>query len=129
MFIMGSKTGTRTVCGVLHFWQHCLALKVSLIKFFNALELNIGQRMGCVSRVGCINGSCVFTLDSLLCFAISNYKNHDRYIICSSTMFLMGPLKQVKRMCDKTRALATAIMIVRVHAHTHIHTRLLSVGK
>ncbi|KAK1798863.1 hypothetical protein P4O66_007147, partial [Electrophorus voltai] len=28
-----------------------------------------------------------------------------------STMFLMGPLKQVKRMCDKTRALATAIMI------------------
>uniref|UniRef100_A0A8D3BBT8 Vesicle transport protein n=1 Tax=Scophthalmus maximus TaxID=52904 RepID=A0A8D3BBT8_SCOMX len=31
-----------------------------------------------------------------------------------STMFLMGPLKQLKRMCDKTRALATAIMIVTV---------------
>ncbi|XP_019936316.1 SFT2 domain containing 2a isoform X1 [Paralichthys olivaceus] len=33
--------------------------------------------------------------------------------ICAlgSTMFLMGPLKQLKRMCDKTRALATAIMI------------------
>ncbi|XP_076871800.1 SFT2 domain containing 2b [Brachyhypopomus gauderio] len=28
-----------------------------------------------------------------------------------STMFLMGPLKQVKRMCDKTRAIATAVMI------------------
>ncbi|XP_054459457.1 SFT2 domain containing 2a [Anoplopoma fimbria] len=28
-----------------------------------------------------------------------------------STMFLMGPMKQLKRMCDKTRALATAIMI------------------
>ncbi|XP_061743946.1 vesicle transport protein SFT2B-like isoform X3 [Nerophis ophidion] len=28
-----------------------------------------------------------------------------------STMFLMGPVKQLKRMCDKTRALATAIMI------------------
>ncbi|CAB1439293.1 unnamed protein product [Pleuronectes platessa] len=28
-----------------------------------------------------------------------------------STMFLMGPLKQLKKMCDKTRALATAIMI------------------
>uniref|UniRef100_A0A9J7ZDN4 Vesicle transport protein n=1 Tax=Cyprinus carpio carpio TaxID=630221 RepID=A0A9J7ZDN4_CYPCA len=28
-----------------------------------------------------------------------------------STMFLMGPLKQLKRMCDKTRALATGIMI------------------
>lgn len=31
-----------------------------------------------------------------------------------STMFLMGPVKQLKRMCDKTRALATAIMIVSV---------------
>ncbi|TNM87582.1 hypothetical protein fugu_005803 [Takifugu bimaculatus] len=29
----------------------------------------------------------------------------------SSTMFLMGPVKQLKRMCDKTRALATTIMI------------------
>uniref|UniRef100_A0A3Q2Y053 Vesicle transport protein n=1 Tax=Hippocampus comes TaxID=109280 RepID=A0A3Q2Y053_HIPCM len=34
--------------------------------------------------------------------------------ICAlgSTMFLMGPVKQLKRMCDKTRALATTIMIV-----------------
>lgn len=33
--------------------------------------------------------------------------------ICSliSTMFLMGPLKQLKRMCDKTRAFATVVMI------------------
>uniref|UniRef100_A0A3B3UH06 Vesicle transport protein n=1 Tax=Poecilia latipinna TaxID=48699 RepID=A0A3B3UH06_9TELE len=33
--------------------------------------------------------------------------------ICAlcSTMFLMGPMKQLKRMCDKTRALATTIMI------------------
>lgn len=33
--------------------------------------------------------------------------------ICTlgSTMFLMGPVKQLKRMCDKTRALATTIMI------------------
>ncbi|KAM6938043.1 SFT2 domain containing 2a [Lycodopsis pacificus] len=29
----------------------------------------------------------------------------------ASTMFLMGPMKQVKRMCDKTRALATTLMI------------------
>ncbi|XP_062852968.1 SFT2 domain containing 2b [Trichomycterus rosablanca] len=28
-----------------------------------------------------------------------------------STIFLMGPLKQIKKMCDKTRALATAVMI------------------
>lgn len=27
-------------------------------------------------------------------------------------MFLMGPMKQLKRMCDKTRALATTIMLV-----------------
>ncbi|XP_016371416.1 vesicle transport protein SFT2B-like [Sinocyclocheilus rhinocerous] len=33
--------------------------------------------------------------------------------ICSlvSTMFLMGPLKQLKRMCDKTRAFATVVML------------------
>ncbi|XP_055069112.1 SFT2 domain containing 2a [Misgurnus anguillicaudatus] len=33
--------------------------------------------------------------------------------LCSliSTMFLMGPIKQLKRMCDKTRALATTVMI------------------
>lgn len=29
-----------------------------------------------------------------------------------STLFLMGPMKQLKRMCDKTRALATTIMLV-----------------
>ncbi|KAK1796671.1 hypothetical protein P4O66_009694 [Electrophorus voltai] len=28
-----------------------------------------------------------------------------------STMFLMGPMKQLKRMCDKTRAFATTVMI------------------
>ncbi|KAL2090180.1 hypothetical protein ACEWY4_014868 [Coilia grayii] len=33
--------------------------------------------------------------------------------LCSlaSTMFLMGPVKQLKRMCDKTRAFATAVML------------------
>uniref|UniRef100_A0AAX7VDH2 Vesicle transport protein n=1 Tax=Astatotilapia calliptera TaxID=8154 RepID=A0AAX7VDH2_ASTCA len=33
--------------------------------------------------------------------------------ICAlcSTMFLMGPMKQLKRMCDKTRALATTLML------------------
>ncbi|XP_036395830.1 vesicle transport protein SFT2B-like [Megalops cyprinoides] len=30
----------------------------------------------------------------------------------ASTMFLLGPLKQLKRMCDKTRALATIIMLL-----------------
>ncbi|XP_071398302.1 vesicle transport protein SFT2B-like [Centroberyx affinis] len=34
--------------------------------------------------------------------------------LCSlaSTMFLMGPLKQLKRMCAKERALATAVMLI-----------------
>uniref|UniRef100_A0A3P9D037 Vesicle transport protein n=1 Tax=Maylandia zebra TaxID=106582 RepID=A0A3P9D037_9CICH len=32
--------------------------------------------------------------------------------ICAlCTMFLMGPMKQLKRMCDKTRALATTLML------------------
>ncbi|KPP68667.1 hypothetical protein Z043_112635, partial [Scleropages formosus] len=30
-----------------------------------------------------------------------------------STMFIMGPLKQLKRMCDKTRVFATILMLVR----------------
>ncbi|XP_064183102.1 SFT2 domain containing 2b isoform X2 [Anguilla rostrata] len=29
----------------------------------------------------------------------------------TSTMFLMGPVKQLKKMCEKTRALASAIML------------------
>ncbi|XP_018605383.2 SFT2 domain containing 2a isoform X2 [Scleropages formosus] len=29
-----------------------------------------------------------------------------------STMFIMGPLKQLKRMCDKTRVFATILMLV-----------------
>ncbi|KAI5622662.1 hypothetical protein C0J50_17779, partial [Silurus asotus] len=34
--------------------------------------------------------------------------------ICSlfSTMFLMGPMKQLKRMFDKTRIVATVVMLV-----------------
>lgn len=33
-------------------------------------------------------------------------------------MFLMGPVKQLKRMCDKTRALATIIMIVSAQTNS-----------
>ncbi|XP_028857151.1 SFT2 domain containing 2a isoform X2 [Denticeps clupeoides] len=35
----------------------------------------------------------------------------DLFISHISTMFLMGPVKQLKRMCDKTRAFATAVML------------------
>uniref|UniRef100_A0A8C7XUJ0 Vesicle transport protein n=1 Tax=Oryzias sinensis TaxID=183150 RepID=A0A8C7XUJ0_9TELE len=38
----------------------------------------------------------------------------------ASTMFLMGPLRQVKKMCAKERALATVIMLVRPHTNTHM---------
>ncbi|RXN03389.1 vesicle transport SFT2B-like protein [Labeo rohita] len=40
--------------------------------------------------------------------------------VCSliSTMFLMGPVKQLKRMCDKTRAFATVVMIWKIFALT-----------
>lgn len=34
------------------------------------------------------------------------------FTVSNSTMFLMGPMKQLKRMCDKTRALATTLMLV-----------------
>lgn len=42
-----------------------------------------------------------------------------QFLCASSTMFLMGPLRQVKKMCAKERALATVIMLVRPHTNTH----------
>ncbi len=40
-------------------------------------------------------------------------------------MFLMGPLKQLKRMCDKTRAFATIVMIVS-YSFLEPHTNFLT---
>lgn len=42
-------------------------------------------------------------------------------------MFLMGPVKQLKRMCDKTRALATTIMIVSTPKCIFILTDIITV--
>lgn len=42
-------------------------------------------------------------------------------------MFLMGPVKQLKRMCDKTRALATTIMIVSTLKCIFILTDIITV--
>lgn len=39
-------------------------------------------------------------------------------------MFLMGPVKQLKRMCDKTRAFATTVMIVS-YCLTVTHTTVI----
>nr|XP_043875858.1 vesicle transport protein SFT2B-like isoform X2 [Solea senegalensis] len=41
--------------------------------------------------------------------------------ICAltSSMFLVGPCRQLRSMCAKERALATVLMVVRTHTHTH----------
>ncbi|XP_053353764.1 SFT2 domain containing 2b [Clarias gariepinus] len=57
-----------------------------------------------------ILGSCLLWVPKgLILFAV--FYTFGNIASLLSTMFLMGPLKQLKRMCDKTRALATAIMI------------------
>uniref|UniRef100_A0A8C6P5G0 Vesicle transport protein n=1 Tax=Nothobranchius furzeri TaxID=105023 RepID=A0A8C6P5G0_NOTFU len=61
-------------------------------------------------------GVCVLFLPKIgLTLFIVFYTFGNICALCS-TMFLMGPVKQLKRMCDKTRALATTIMLVRPHA-------------
>ncbi|XP_062412111.1 SFT2 domain containing 2a [Sardina pilchardus] len=65
-----------------------------------------------VVGVGCtvLGVCCLFIpkLGLILFIAFYSFGN-----VCSlaSTMFLMGPMKQLKRMCDKTRFFATAVMI------------------
>ncbi|XP_029923984.1 SFT2 domain containing 2b [Myripristis murdjan] len=66
-----------------------------------------------VLGVSCsILGSCLLWLPGvgLAVFAVLYSVGN----LCSlaSTMFLMGPLKQLKRMCAKERALATVVMLV-----------------
>ncbi|KAB5584554.1 hypothetical protein PHYPO_G00108910 [Pangasianodon hypophthalmus] len=58
-----------------------------------------------------ILGSCLLWVPKrgLILFAV--FYTFGNIASLLSTMFLMGPLKQLKRMCDKTRALATAVMI------------------
>ncbi|XP_054590701.1 SFT2 domain containing 2a isoform X2 [Nothobranchius furzeri] len=56
-------------------------------------------------------GVCVLFLPKIgLTLFIVFYTFGNICALCS-TMFLMGPVKQLKRMCDKTRALATTIML------------------
>ncbi len=39
-------------------------------------------------------------------------------------MFLMGPIKQLKRMCDKTRFFATAVMLVSAEQSSGVQLAL-----
>ncbi|XP_077463567.1 SFT2 domain containing 2a [Stigmatopora argus] len=64
-----------------------------------------------VGGVSSILGVCLLFLPRIgLILFIVFYTFGNICTLCS-TMFLMGPLKQLKRMCDKSRALATTIMI------------------
>ncbi|XP_017336906.1 SFT2 domain containing 2b [Ictalurus punctatus] len=58
-----------------------------------------------------ILGSCLLWVPKkgLILFAV--FYTFGNIASLLSTVFLMGPLNQLKRMCDKTRALATAVMI------------------
>ncbi|KAF4080170.1 hypothetical protein AMELA_G00167470 [Ameiurus melas] len=58
-----------------------------------------------------ILGSCLLWVPrkGLILFAV--FYTFGNIASLLSTVFLMGPLNQLKRMCDKTRALATAVMI------------------
>ncbi|XP_061539768.1 SFT2 domain containing 2a isoform X2 [Phycodurus eques] len=64
-----------------------------------------------VGGVCAILGVCLLFLPRIgLILFIVFYTFGNICALCS-TMFLLGPMKQLKRMCDKTRALATTIMI------------------
>lgn len=58
-----------------------------------------------------ILGSCLLWVPKkgLILFAV--FYTFGNIASLLSTVFLMGPLNQLKRICDKTRALATAVMI------------------
>ncbi|XP_076004738.1 SFT2 domain containing 2a [Genypterus blacodes] len=69
--------------------------------------------VGCfvVGAIATILGVCVLFIPKVgITLFIVFYTIGNICTLCS-TMFLMGPMKQLKRMCDKTRALATTIMI------------------
>ncbi|KAG7457385.1 vesicle transport protein SFT2B-like [Solea senegalensis] len=59
----------------------------------------------------CLVGVCVLFLPRIGLTLFIVFYTFGNVCALGSTMFLMGPLKQLKRMCDKTRALATTIMI------------------
>ncbi|XP_028810758.1 SFT2 domain containing 2b isoform X2 [Denticeps clupeoides] len=84
----------------------------------DATTLSWGTRVKCfiacfVFGVFCsVLGSCLLWLphSGLAVFAV--LYTFGNIASLASTMFLMGPLNQLKRMCEKTRVLATVIMLV-----------------
>ncbi|XP_029004791.1 SFT2 domain containing 2a [Betta splendens] len=69
--------------------------------------------VGCfvVGGVCTILGICMLFLPKIGLTLFIVFYTFGNICTLGSTMFLMGPMKQLKRMCDKTRALATTIMI------------------
>ncbi|KAG5276459.1 hypothetical protein AALO_G00132300 [Alosa alosa] len=65
-----------------------------------------------VIGVGCtVLGVCCLFIPKLGLILFIVFYTFGNVCSLASTMFLMGPLKQLKRMCDKTRFFATAVMI------------------
>uniref|UniRef100_A0A9J7YAS0 Vesicle transport protein n=1 Tax=Cyprinus carpio carpio TaxID=630221 RepID=A0A9J7YAS0_CYPCA len=58
-----------------------------------------------------LKGFLVFVVIGVVCTILRFDDFTVKFEPTPSTMFLMGPLKQLKRMCDKTRAFATIVMI------------------
>uniref|UniRef100_A0A3Q0QTB9 Vesicle transport protein n=1 Tax=Amphilophus citrinellus TaxID=61819 RepID=A0A3Q0QTB9_AMPCI len=87
-------------------------------------QLNKASTLGWGTRIkgfiACfVVGVCVLFLPKIgITLFIVFYTFGNICALCS-TMFLMGPMKQLKRMCDKTRALATTIMLVSNTLHIY----------
>ncbi|XP_029987356.1 SFT2 domain containing 2a [Sphaeramia orbicularis] len=64
-----------------------------------------------IGGVCTILGVCVLFLPKIGLILFIVFYTFGNICALGSTMFLMGPLKQLKRMCDKTRALATTFML------------------
>lgn len=64
-----------------------------------------------IGGVCAILGVCVLFLPKIGLILFIVFYTFGNICALGSTMFLMGPLKQLKRMCDKTRALATTLML------------------
>ncbi|KAJ8246996.1 hypothetical protein GJAV_G00257590 [Gymnothorax javanicus] len=56
-------------------------------------------------------GACMLWLPRIGIVLFVVFYTLGNFASLTSTMFLMGPVKQLKKMCEKTRALATGIML------------------
>ncbi|XP_047432260.1 vesicle transport protein SFT2B-like [Mugil cephalus] len=83
-----------------------------------ASTLSCGTRMKCfafsfILGVLCsVLGSCLLFIPSLGLALFAVFYSVGNILALASTMFLVGPWRQVRTMCAKERALATIIMLV-----------------